>query len=205
VDLLDENNLEDVVVVGSSFGSKIAMELAVAHPGRVSRMINFDTPLFLRTPYPAERPERIKAARNIVKTYGPRLADPEEWRKFNTPAIDDAARRMLYHGMFMATDRTSMLQYWRENFLIDFSDLLRTIDIPVLDVKAIRRRDKTPEQTRAKHLSSMKEAGAGRNVRTVFFYDTNHFVMEDRPELVDRVVADFIAGRPVSDFRPAGR
>ena len=130
------------------------------------------------------------------------MQDPEYWRKFNTPSINDPDRRMLYHGMFMATDRRSMLQYWRENLLIDFDVFLRRLECPVLDINAISPSVKTPEVAREKHLAAMNAAGAPENVQTIFFYETRHFVMEDRHELLDRVVAEFVAGRDVADFRP---
>ena len=41
----------------------------------------------------------------------------------------------------MATDRKAMLQYWRENLLIDLTSDLQKLTIPVLDIQSFSGKD----------------------------------------------------------------
>ena len=100
----------------------------------------------------------------------------------------------------MATPKEVVLQYWRENPLIDLTADLHQLKIPILDIKALRGDDQ--EEQRKQHLKDLATAEAPSHVRTVFLYDTRHFVMYHRPEVFDRLLTDSIAGRKVNDFMP---
>ncbi|MGH7459988.1 MAG: amidohydrolase family protein, partial [Pseudomonas sp.] len=50
---------------------------------------------------------------------------------------------------------------------------------------------------------TLQASGAGANVRTVFFHQTRHHVLEDRPVELDAAISDFLAERELRDFRPA--
>ncbi len=64
-------------------------------------------------------------------------------------------------------------------------------------------RGKDQERQREQHLKDLKTAGAPAHVQTIFLYETRHFVMDHRPEIFDRLLADFIAGRKLPDSVPA--
>lgn len=207
--LIVDENLRDIVLIGHSWGTMVSVQLAARLPARISSLISVDGSI--TSPWvPDTRDERLAEARRTEEEWGTKLADAEEWRLFNgggdTLAPPEAPtmerqRSVLYHGMFMATDRTALLQYWRENLLIDLSAELRALKLPILDLRAIRGGDM--EHQRKQHLEVMAAERSPSNVKTVFLYDTSHFVMEHRPELFDRIVADFVAGREIQDFRPS--
>ncbi|MFB9684319.1 alpha/beta fold hydrolase [Amycolatopsis plumensis] len=99
LDLLDDEDLADVVVVGSSFGGWVAAELAVRDRGRrVGRLVLLDAispeipghPVRLPQPPPgAPGPDPADLA--ALRTYtGPDLADPKLLRRLarvRTPAL----------------------------------------------------------------------------------------------------------------------
>lgn len=209
--LLARLELRDVVVVGHSWGSMVAVQLAAREPERISTLINVDGSL-VSTWVRETVDERLEQAREVVRNQTESLADAEAWRRFNgggdsihgRPADQPPTmlrhRSILYHGMFMATSRTALIQYWRENTLIDLTAETRQLKIPVLDLKALRGSE--PEAQRESHLEDLRAAELPPGVETVFLYDTSHFVMEHRPEVFDRLVADFLAGRELEDVRP---
>ncbi len=211
-ELIDAQGLDDVVVVGNSFGTMVGVQLAALRPDKVKRLINVDGSLF--SSVSGSREEQLAQAAETVATQTERLADPEVWRTFNGgpstlgPPEQESYmarhRSMLYHGMFMATDRTSLIQYWRENLLIDLDAVFRALTIPVLDIQSFRGGNF--DEQRRRYEESIIAAGKPDGVKTVYLEDTGHFVMEHRPELFDRMIADYLAGRTVQGLRlePSG-
>lgn len=204
-DLMQSEKMRDVVVVGHSFGTMVAVQLAVRNPDRIVKLINVDGSIYASVSESWE--QRLSAAAGIVEQQTRNLADPETWRRFNGGQPDSSRprtteptmprhRSILYHGMFMATDRVSLIQYWRENVIIDLDAELMKTTIPILDIEAFSAGD-LEEQKKA-YLQGLQEAGNPSNVTTVFLPETSHFVMEHRPELLDQLIADFLAGKKLS-------
>lgn len=205
--LLEDEGVSRAVVVGSSFGSTIGLLLAHRRPDLVAGLVNIDG-------FPTNGPEvaeqnlgeRLEQARQIMHQYAEPLVQPDRWQRFNTPSIiARPERKLLYHGWFMATDREAMIQYWWENMLEDRNPWLRELEGPYLDIRALRPWDEQPEETRRQAEETMAQIGTPSGYQRVFLYETPHFVMEERPELLDRLIADFVAGRPLQDFRPNSR
>lgn len=196
-DLLDREGVGGAVVIGASYGTTVAIHLARRRPDVVRGVINLDGG-FTRPPGrdPVPMEARLERAREVMEQYGEPLADPDRWQRFNTPAIVARPdRKLMYHGWFMATDREAMMQYWRENLLDDGNAAFLSLDVPFLDVRAIRPWDETPEATIAGIEETIERIGPGPAYRRLILRDTPHFVMEERPELLDRIVADFLADR----------
>jgi len=202
--LLEQEKLTDVTAVGSSFGSTMALQLAASRPDIITGLVNLDGSLTTSLETEKRTPnERLKNARKIMLQWGFPYTSPDRWQNWNNAAIvASPERRMLYHGWFMATDPEVMMQYWRENLLESRNDEFRGLSMPVLDVQAIRPWDDTPEATRVNTLKQLEEVGTPDDYQLIFLYDTPHFIMEERPKLLDRIISDFLAGRPLTDFKP---
>ena len=100
----------------------------------------------------------------------------------------------------MATDRSTMLQYWRENMLVDLTAALHQIEVPILDIQSFTGKDQNAQK--AKHLEDLQSAKAPNNVQNLFMYDTKHFIMYHRPEALDCIILNFIYGKGLSDYAP---
>jgi pimeloyl-ACP methyl ester carboxylesterase len=192
--LLDRNGLDDVVVVGHSWGGDAAVQLAAARPDRVSGLVLLDSwPVSDRSWFEEDPDDRRVQAFETVAGNGRRYGDLDAWQAFNgIGRTMDPERRMLYHGWFMATPRDVVLQYWAENSLTDMNPLLDALGVPVLDVKAV-----APGADRAQAVAARKEMwdrnGRPPGLRTVYLDDTTHHVLEHRPGAVDDAVAAFLA------------
>ena len=202
--LIDERGLRDITVVGQSFGSTIAVRLAGRRPDVVSAVVNVDGFPPLGPPYNGlSLADRAAEARSIVdEDWALRLQDPAQWRSFNAAnAQPDEASRKLHHGMFMATDRVSMVHYWRENFFAD-NDGFRGLQVPYLDIKAIPARRANPDSILAAHRESLDETGRPADFQEVVYHQTSHWIHEERPTTLGTTILSFIQGGPPKDVGP---
>ncbi|MCH7618304.1 MAG: alpha/beta hydrolase [Candidatus Marinimicrobia bacterium] len=194
--LLEEEDLSGVIVIGHSFGTRIALQIAVRRPDRIRGLINLDGTLAAPLERESQSLEvRLTAAAEIRTEYMDPLSDPDAWQRFNLPRIDRQDRRILYHGWFMATDRTAMTQYWWENLLESWNPLLRKLSMPVLDVQLYNPGTRNVAEKQRNYRERVEALKLGENYRLLFYRDTGHFLMEDRPELLDILVITFAEGR----------
>jgi pimeloyl-ACP methyl ester carboxylesterase len=204
--LLDDRDLRDVVLVGHSFGSVIAMQVAAKRPDRVSRMVNVDGGLTSpRAWFRDAMPDRLKAARALDASNASAYTDAGAWQAFNAPAPIAPDRQVEYHGWFMATPRDVVFQYWRENLLRDMDPILAGLKQPVLDVKVLSPATVSIDKAVEGYRSELRRAKAPATVQTVFLKGAGHFVMEEQPRWLEGAIAAFVDGRPVADHLVTGR
>lgn len=196
--LLDEEALSDVLVVGHSYGTMIAIQLAALRPDVVTAVVAVDGSIESDSWTPDNRPEQLTQSRQVVEEWGKKLQDAEEWRTLNSVSLPpgdsvsrvDALSALKLHGSFMATPKNVVLQYWRENPLIDLTADLKRVSVPILDVQALYGSNQ--DSSRVQHLADLAAAGAPRNVTTIFMEDTRHHVQYHRPEALDSLIARFV-------------
>ncbi len=194
--LLEEEDLDEVIVIGHSFGTRIALQIAARRPDRIQGLINLDGTLAGPLDQESQSLEaRFAAATEIRAKNMEPLSDPDAWQRFNLPRIDRQDRRILYHGWFMATDRTAMTQYWWENLLESQNPLLRKLSMPVLDVQLYSPGARNVAEAQRSYRERVDALNLGEQYRLLFYADTGHFLMEDRPELLDTLVITFAEGR----------
>jgi pimeloyl-ACP methyl ester carboxylesterase len=208
---IDDHKLKDLTVVGHSWGSLISVQLASKRPDSVKRVIAVDGQVENTTWAPAGQEERLAQARKIVEVWEKKFEDAEEWRQFNgvrgsipfkdSVPIDVVGQFLKLHGSFMATPKEVVLEYWRENVLVDVTGATKSLRVPILQIMCLRGDDQ--EGQRTKHLEAMKRAGVLAQVRTIFFRDTTHFVMFHRPQQLDEAVSRFMLGEEAVDFVPS--
>src|SRR5262245_158724 len=206
--LLDEQKLREVTVVGHSWGTIIGVQLAAHRPDVIKRLIAVDGSIENTSWKLGDTSARLAQARQIVEANGQKFADAEEWRKFNIAGLpagetvprSAALQALKLHGSFMATAKEALLQYWRENVLIDLTSAARRLAIPILDIRCLNGTEQ--EQQRKTHLDNLRHAGLSAMVKTIFFYDTRHYVMFQRPRELDRVIGEYLNGKAVGDFKP---
>lgn len=197
--LLDRADMDSVTVVGHSFGGEIAVLLAARRSDRVTRLVLLDSwPFSDRQWFQEDSAERVAQADRTVRTQTETLRTADAWQAFNAPPSYAAPdRRVAYHGWFMATPREVMLQYWRENSLLDLNPSLKALEMPVLDVKMISPAVADGDSARADRHDAWRRNGRPRRLQTIFLPQTRHFVMEERPAVLDSLMARFVEAREV--------
>lgn len=203
--LIDEHELQDVVVVAHSWGGQMALQLADARPDAVGALVFLDSwPMSERSWFADDPADRRRQAGEIVQENTVTYSDLDAWQAFNrVGGYVHPERQIQYHGWFMATPLHVVLQYWQENALIDLNPVLRRVTIPILDVKAISPGVADPEKAAQQRHAAWQENGPLSDLKTVFLYGTGHHVLEQRPAVLDSLIAAFLRGEEVRDFRPA--
>lgn len=200
---IDENNLTDIYIMGSSFGGAMAMYIANERPELVKGVINLDGTLFV--PYENLSEDRFEAANGMRERFiEPMRYDQDAWQKLNNATIDDPQRKMLYHGWFMSTPRNVMNAYFFE-FYMAFprrNQQLEGMKVPLLDIRAIRPWWTDQAERRQKIEDALATADLPEGYNLVFMYGSGHHVVEYQPEALDEMVATFISGETVEDFHP---
>ena len=87
------------------------------------------------------------------------------------------------------TERGISIQYAMEQFAIDLREGLREARPSILGIAACPRRQ-DPEEVRNLWVSGF----AGVDVAIEVLEQTGHFVMEDAPERLDALVAEYVDG-----------
>jgi hypothetical protein len=109
----------------------IALQVAARRPDRVRKLVNVDGGIMSsRSWFPESAADRIAAARSLTDANLSQFADADAWRRFNMPALA-GPRLTEYHGMFMATPRDVVFQYWRENLIRDLNACSRLARVSV--------------------------------------------------------------------------
>lgn len=208
-ELIEEQKMENVVIVGHSWGTMVGIQAAAQNNKKVIKVISVDGTIESTSWVPDNKEEQLAQANSVIETYGPQLAEADAWAKFNglgslakkeTFTREEVLQQLKLKGSFMATDRSTMLQNWRENMLTNLTAALHKIAVPILDIQSFSGSKQSDQK--ASHLSDLQSAGAPENVQNVFMYDTKHFIMYHRPEALDCMILDFIYGKPVGDFAP---
>jgi pimeloyl-ACP methyl ester carboxylesterase len=195
--LCDALGIEVVSVVGNSMGGFIGAELALSFPTRVerlvlvspaglsieqmrpgpalaiARLVDAGLPYASRFESPIVRRTRLRrAAMQWVVRYPERLSLP------------------LTQELVMSTGKPGFVPALRALTSYSFRERLGEIEIPVLIVWG-----------REDMLVPVQDADAyaeliGPNARVVIFDDTGHMPMIERPSRFNRLVAEFLAGKP---------
>ena len=206
---IDEKRLEKVTLVGHSFGTMVALQMAVRRNDKVVKaLVNVDGPIESDSWTPSEKKEQLRQANVVSTSIADGFTTADGWAKFNVVGLpsgdsvprEAAMRAIKIHGSFMATPKHVLIQYWRENPLIDLTADLRKLKIPILDIQSFTGEDQ--EKQKSDYLNFMKKIKSPKNVKSIFFFDTRHYVMFQRPTELENTISDFVNGKKVSDFVP---
>ncbi len=211
-ELIDEYALDDLTVIGHSWGTMLAVQLASMRKDAISRVVSVDGSIESTSWQPPSEAERLAQADQIIEDYEAKLSNAEEWSKFNGASMglalgnkDSITTETMNYRIklltsFMATNRKEMMQYWRENMLVDLTARLQDISVPILDIQSFTGGDQDIQK--AQYLATLQEALAPSNVKLLVMYDTKHFIMYHRPLKLDCIIQDFILGKELVDFAP---
>jgi pimeloyl-ACP methyl ester carboxylesterase len=162
--------IEAFDLLGSSFGGKVALWLAVQHAGRVRALV-LEGPAAIRPP--GLRPPSGTAAEMALMLFGhPERMDP-------MPELDAAVglKQRALVGRLRGADRDQALE-----------NRMRGLLIPVLVLFGTLDRVMPPEMGR-------EYKALLPNCHLVFVYDAGHLIAAERPEAFTEVVGDFLERR----------
>ena len=133
-DLLDLLGIENIPIVGVSFGGMVAQELAIRHPNKVSKLVLCCTSSGGNggSSYPLHELQELRLSDRIrlgLKLRDNRITD--EWIKQNNPLGTDP-QKQGNEGKKFHTDRTRLMKQLSARKNHDTFSRLELIDQPVL-------------------------------------------------------------------------
>jgi pimeloyl-ACP methyl ester carboxylesterase/DNA-binding CsgD family transcriptional regulator len=168
--------VERFALLGMSGGSSVALEYALRHPDRVSRMIMYGGSCYGAPDYFPEPPEEEVAFRAMIRA-GWAKPDPIFRRVFTTMFIPGATEEQLAwfdELQRMSTSTDNMLQSRIERQRIDLRDRVHAIRTPTLVLSAVD--DRCVPFDEGLDLAS-RVPGA----RLVPLESPNHILLADEP------------------------
>lgn len=202
---IDDHNLREVTIMGHSWGVMVAIQLAAKRKDVITRVIGVDGSFERKSWLPAiDDKEGISRSVYVADSTNAVLAkDAEEWRKMNSATYRyrkdsiveaDVQWALKLHGSFMATPKHVLHQYWRENIFIDLDALMKSVEVPMLDIQSfpvLYDDGKAIED----YLKPFEEISAPDNLKHVYMYRTAHFIMQHRPNELNEIIEKFISGK----------
>lgn len=200
VDLINDRKLEKPVIVGHSLGGFLALRIATEQPDLIRGAVAVDgMPAFPMGPEPMSPEQRAQ----MVDQFAPSFLNvkDEEWFAQQDQYIemwtDDPERLASYRTLFRKTPARVAARYMIELFRSDITAQLGEGAAPMKAIAAVNDDGKamgvTTEVMRANWEAAMANAPAGS---VVYLEDTQHFIMDERPEQLDEIVAEFVKSNP---------
>lgn len=199
--------LESVALLGHSWGGVLAMEYAIRHPQRVSRLILMNSGPASRADYERLRQARARTAAVELKRMAEIAASPRyqsgelaadaDYYRFHfgaTARNPDQLERLLKRLRMNFTPETILLARQIEDRLMsqtwsrpdyDLLPALRALRVPALVIHG--EHDLIPEEC-ARHI-----ADAIPGARFVLLPGCGHFSLMEAPEAVIEAISEFLA------------
>ncbi|MCI0490812.1 MAG: alpha/beta hydrolase [Blastocatellia bacterium] len=190
--------LKNVAIIGHSVGATVTLKVALDHPGVVSKVFLVDWGAVHPVSLGLSEEEKIRRAekrRADVRAMSDE-AFHAQWPPMVSSEFKDPERAPVYLDMFNKIDRMNSAQLSYEMMIHDMRGRLAELKIPLGAVFAMFA-GSDPE-ARRKEARTVTEGA--RDFQLVFFDETGHWVMEDRPSEFDRVVAEFLSGGRMTGF-----
>ncbi len=132
--LMDDLGVERAAIIGNSLGGRIAWRFAVAHPGRVERLVLVSPDGFASPPFEYGKAADIPPVFDVMKIVLPRFALRSNLEiAYADPARLDDATLDRYHDLLRAPGgRGALLDRFRQTILVDPEPRLAGITVPVL-------------------------------------------------------------------------
>lgn len=199
--LIREESIDRPVLIGHSAAGPYVVDFAVKYPKLVRSVVSVDATITNWDTYGFTPAQRTTWAEKEMKEVRDSYDNDAGWTKLNAApkSIRDPDRRAFYHQMWLSPPRKHVLRYWEEWLKTDVGAVVNEVEVPLLAVYAIRKKDSSPEETKAKRRRRFERASVGKNVSVAFIHQAGHSIWEHQPAAFDAMIADFVAGRPVKD------
>lgn len=202
LDLLEAEKLERPVLLAHfAVASHIALRLAAEHPGKFEKVVLLGAPAAFRNPPPYDtlgHKGRVRAVDQYLAPQWFRTVSMETWRKGNFPpgvySVDPLAGRQLFEQA-NAAPLPVQIRYLCEYWAADYA-CYEQVNIPVLAVlpsfsPAVLE---LPNNIYVPWYTEewFRLAEKNEHIRPVVVEGSGCNVMQDQPEALSRLLADFL-------------
>ena len=195
IELIKEESLEDVVLVGHYSGGQLALRLALEHPIYFSKVVTIDGEP--ATPLRGSQGGATREERDAIvnKKMGAEHVPDDMWRSTlrvsaNQAVTNPGRAAVIGDVMAMTTFQTGK-RYLLEMHAEDLTDRISGLRMPVLAIVPISPdlADDQADRVYDRWLGAFRDVD---DVQILFFDDSRQFVMYDEPEKLDEAIADFV-------------
>jgi lipase len=186
LDLMDERGLDQVPVMGHSYGGAIALYLANLAPHRVSRLILVDPAIGLDAPTSLEDAEEAREEEVYANREEARASQAGRWSLATEEQITDE----LDAGFFQDAEGRWHRRYSPAMAVTAWSEMSRAhivppASLPTLLIPALGADFVTPE------FVADLQAALGDNL-TVREMDSGHVIYVEKPAELGKLITDFL-------------
>ena len=204
-DLIEEEGIDQPVIVGHGLGGELAFRIVTEHDDITRSAVIFSALPAKGLTGPAEDlpiEERYDLVdNNLAPRFG--QAPPEQFvtrQRVNVAAaIRDKDRGQALSDMLTKCDGGVLLRYLLEEYALDSRDEVVKTETPIL-VAFPAKNDMIPADDHPVWIMKAWVDDLSPNVTTTIVMRTSHYIIDDRPDVTDRLVADFIAEKPISEI-----
>ncbi|MDX2116232.1 MAG: alpha/beta hydrolase [Planctomycetota bacterium] len=208
--LVSDLALDRPVIVGHGYGGQLAMRLALDYPTKFRAAVSIDGMTRMPGPDPRVRSSLESRKQTITQRILPNTleVDDETFKSLQFKAtlslVTDDHRARDLALMFNRTDRGMITFYSCESALIDISDRMSGMKVPLLCVAPV-----SPDQPRWRSEAVWAATLAGSASTTLVYIEPSRsFVMDDQPDALDGFIDLFVRGENIpgsvrsADIRP---
>lgn len=204
-DLIEKEKLNKPVLVSCfTYSNIIAMRMALDHAEKVSKVVIVSGMAKFTLNYPSYEPRSLEARQyyvdNLLSKKWFKTVTKTTWDNGNFhPGIftKDSIKAALYWEMMSSVPIPTMVRYLCEYYCTDLSLEYDRLAVPVLVVVPSFSNEflSDPKHNYAApffHSSWLGAMPASKKIFITTIQDSNAFIMEDQPEKLDAVIAEFL-------------
>ncbi|WP_372762875.1 alpha/beta fold hydrolase [Pseudoalteromonas sp.] len=187
IELLAQLNIDNAHIIGHSMGGKVAMQLALAHPERVNKLVVLD---IAPVSYPARHTQIIQALKAVANSS---VSDRKQADAIMQPYIDElGVRQFLLKSL--AKNETGNFA-WRFNLTsLDKNYAIITDNINentscLCDTLFIKGNDS--DYILAEHRPAINALFT--NARAKIIHGAGHWLHAQKPMAVNKAITDFLS------------
>lgn len=206
VDLIDRNQLKLPLIISCfTYSELLAVRLALDHPDKVGRVIIVSGMAKFTGLYPSFEPrtltQRTNYIDNVLGKQWFKTVTRETWDKGNfVPATfsKDSIKAAAHWRKMSSVPIPVMVRYLCEYYCTDISLEYANLKVPTLVVLPAF----TPKALADNayfapgfHFSWAGALQASAMIQMVALTETHAFIIDDQPEKLDKLIADFLGGK----------
>ncbi len=197
---ITEHDLQGAVIVGHSLGGHIALRFGVEYPNLASAIIDIDGVPSSNFGGPDLSPEMRIAF--VDSQLAPQLRGMGEQEA--VAMQEQAARAMVTDpergeelaGMFIETKYAIAIEYLIQGLKSNITEGLKAMEPRTLVIVAVGQAGDNNDARTQIRAQWVEWTNGAEAVTVNYFADSKHFVMDDQPEKLDTVIAEFLKSEP---------
>lgn len=195
--LIQKENLDNIKIVGHSFGGYLALNFAMKYQNKINKLIIVDYyPCPFATMNPGITEEKIKEQANQVKQMFESISDEQYLTAQKTNlqfAVTDSSDLEKLFQYYSDSDKGTLIKAQYSMLSSDLRDVISQIDTETFVIGTwigMQEMGFTKEKVQENMKSQYAKM---KNITFAFSDNAKHFIMLDNPEWLTQKIEDFLS------------